>query len=150
VELQVVTVGVDGDDDDTYLPGDMMPLADDVTAIAHAFKTAHASAIETKAGRVLSGANERQLRLAVENLVNVLAAAGVRIHLAEDVVDDGDEDQPDSTKPGKRGDTRKPVDPTVDMSTTSPSASVKTLDDGRLVLDAKDLDAALAALTSDV
>lgn len=149
VELQVVAVDVDGRENTNHLPGDLMPLAEDVAMVAAAFKSAHAAAIETKAGRVLSGRNERVLREAVENLVNVLAAAGVRIRLSEVETDD-DEPTPTSEKPTRSGDVRKEPDPDVDLGTTSPSASVKALDDGRLVLDAKDLDAALAALTDGV
>lgn len=139
-ELQIVAVGVEGDDVDEVSLGDLIPFAEDIDHITRAFKAAHHSSIEAKAGRVLSGQNERRIREATETLVSVLAAAGVRITV-EEAPDD--EDVPDSlSKPGK-DDVRKPVDPAVDVTTTSPTASAKTADavievkDGAFVMDAE-------------
>lgn len=53
-----------------------------VESAAETVKTLLAAAGEEKAGRVLSGANATRLRSAVEHLVAVLAAAGVRIDAA--------------------------------------------------------------------
>ena len=145
-ELQVVAIPTDLSDGEDYPVGDSLPLASDVDKIAYGFKAAHAASMETKAGRVLSGANERQLRSAVENLVNVLAAAGVKITVAEPA---DEPDEPDAANAAKRGDVREPIDPNVDLSTTSPSASTKTLEDGRIVVEADDVAKTLASLGID-
>jgi hypothetical protein len=55
-----------------------LPFADEVDDVAVAMKT-YLAAMETKAGRVLSAANESRLRAAVENLIGVLKVAGVEI-----------------------------------------------------------------------
>lgn len=120
VELEVVAIAV-GSDDGPAL-GDDMPFAEGLHQIAHHFKVAHEGAMEAKAGRVLSGQNERRLRQAVENLVNVLSNAGMNIRLAE-----GDDDAPGDLpgKPGQSSDVRKPPPPEADLSTTSPSGAMK-------------------------
>jgi hypothetical protein len=77
VRLVVTTVVEHGkDDEDTY------PFASMVNETAQSIKMAlfTEGAMETKAGRVLSGVNESRLRAAVENLVGVLKAAGVDIN----------------------------------------------------------------------
>ena len=135
--------------------GDLIPFAEDIEQVTRMFKAAHHSAIEAKAGRVLSGQNERRIREATETLVSVLAAAGVRITVEETPED---EDVPDSlSKPGK-DDVRKPVDPAVDVTTTSPTASAKSavpgieVKDGAFVLDVEAMRrqaAEYAALAAD-
>lgn len=132
VELTVVAVDVEGNEADDTPLGDVLPLADDVLTLAAHMKAAHASALETKSGRVLSGQNERKLRDAVETLVNVLSAAGMNIALVEATDDDAAGSTPDAVTGAKRNE-RKPIDPAVDMSTTSPSASVKSL--GNVAVD---------------
>lgn len=125
VELEVVAINVDGGDG--VAVGDVMPFAEGIHHIAHHFKVAHDTAIETKAGRVLSGQNERRLRQAVENLVNVLANAGLNIRLAE-----ADDEVPGDLPGGRpgRSDVRKPPPPEADLTTTSPSGSMKGADTG--------------------
>lgn len=148
VELEVVAVGIKGDDVDDVALGDIIPFAEDIEQITHAFKSVHVQAIQTKAGRVLSGANERRIRSVVENLVSVLAAAGVKISV--DTTDD-DDNTPASVTPTKKADERQPVDPAVDMTTTAPSASTKsaiiTESDGTFILEADAVRAQIAALT---
>lgn len=123
-ELQVVALGVEGDDVDEVSLGDVIPFAENIMDVAHAFKAVTAG-VEVKAGRVLSGQNERRIREATETLVSVLAAAGVRISVQEH--EEEDDGKPDSTTDPEKSDVRQPVDPMVDTSTTSPSASTKGL-----------------------
>jgi hypothetical protein len=153
VSLQVVAVSEEtGEEDDSIPLGDTMPLAEDIGRVVFALK--RATSVETKAGRVLSGANEQQLRVAVGNLLAVLAAAGVRV--------EGTMDTPDDELPGRvvpnsrrrgsspsstgRGDTRVEVDPAVDMTTTSRSATTKGMP---VAMDAASLQAALDTLLDD-
>lgn len=122
VELTIVPIRAEADEeepeDDEIPLGDALPLAQDLMAIALNVKTLKA-ATEGKAGRVLSGANERALRTAMQHLVNVLAAAGIELG---DIV-------PERARPtgntGSDGDVRREMDPAVDLETTSPSASTK-------------------------
>lgn len=150
-ELQVVALGVPDEDVDEVSLGDVIPFAENIEQVAHAFKAVQ-SAMEGKAGRVLSGQNERRIREATETLVSVLAAAGVRISVQEH--DEEDEDTPESATGIGKSDTRKPVDPMIDTSTTSPSASGKSLDevievkDGVVLLDAAAVRARLAGLVT--
>lgn len=149
VELQMVAVSVDtGEPDDTPL-GDVLPLAEDVQRVTYLLKHALAVTLETKAGRVLSGANEQQLRVAVGNLLAVLAAAGVRV---EGTMDTPDDELPGRVVPNSRrrkhdtgttGDMREEVDQRVDLTTTSPSATTKSV---APVVEATDLAATLAGL----
>jgi hypothetical protein len=102
-ELVQLTVSMDGAEE----PGEkMLPfpaMLDDVTAGLKLLFT-HG---EDKAGRVLSGINERKLRGAVEQLVSVLRAAGLEISLGPHGNDQPDQ-QPeailDSTAPSTRPD----------------------------------------------
>lgn len=119
VELSIVPVLVESAEEGDEVPlGDALPLVEDVMGIVTAFKTAQ-RAMEGKAGRVLSGANERNLRTAVEHLLNVLAAAGI----------DLGEVTPDKPRPtgnsGSDADQRIEIDPAVDLETTSPVATTK-------------------------
>lgn len=143
----------DGDEPETAYDAsewgvaDDMPFADDLLRLAGLMKAANRAAVETKAGRVLSGANERRLRQAAEELVSVLAAAGVRIHLSEVDLDDDEDGKPESM--AQKPDARRDPDPMVDVSTTSPSADGTKSAEGTVVLDRASLDAALAALALD-
>lgn len=119
VALEVVPVYADGQEADADVT-DLLPIADDLMTLTSLFKAAQGR-MEGKAGRVLSGKNERALRESVERLVAVLAQAGVKIGLVE-VEDDDD----DPTKPPGTGDDRTPVDPRIDTETTSPSATTKS------------------------
>jgi 2'-5' RNA ligase len=115
-----VTVEVDDPADAGEAFGDMLPIAELLdTLIAGAEKMLVAK-METKAGRVLSAANESRLQAAVESLLKVLAAAGVHI-----------------------GEPEAPATPAANVTTpesTAPSAQdVKTV-------DAADLAGVLAAL----
>lgn len=133
VELQVVAVGTGDDDVDDYHPlADALPLADMVKSVTLAVRTSRGS-LEAKAGRVLSGRNERRLRTAVQGLLDVLAAAGVDIDPGGDRRDPGHDLDVD-------GDGRRDVDPSVDIESTAPSAS------GRKSLTLADVEADLAAL----
>lgn len=124
VELTIIPIAVDDTpvDDDTPV-GDMLPLAEDIMSIVSAFKTASKQAMEAKAGRVLSGANERALRTAFSHLIAVLLAAGI------DLGDINPEDpQPLGNTGGSSGDQRREIDPAVDIETTSPAAITKGAD----------------------
>jgi len=125
VELSIVPVPVDGEDyDEDEVPiGDALPLVEDVMAVVANVKTAQ-RAMEGKAGRVLSGANERALRTALQHLIAVLAGAGIDL---------GDVD-PENPRPtgnsGSSGDVRREMDPAVDVGTTSPAGAVKDAQNG--------------------
>jgi len=154
VTLEVVAVSQEtGEDDDETPLGDAMPLAEDIGRVTFALK--RAASVETKAGRVLSGSNEQQLRVAVGNLLAVLAAAGVRV---EGTMDTPDDELPGRVTPNSqrrsrttsgraKGDARIEVDPSVDLTTTSPSATTKSIEG--VVLDAADLQATLDALLDE-
>ena len=75
VRLQVDVEPVDGGSMDEVIAN---PAMDALGDAAYAVRMLGKS-LETKAGRVLSGANESRLRAAVEHLISVLEAAGVRI-----------------------------------------------------------------------
>ena len=119
VELTMTFEPVPGSDDEEVAFGDAFPLVEGIMGVVAAMKTAQAMATEGKAGRVLSGSNERSLRTAVEHLINVLAAAG--IDLGEVSVD---KPRPVGNT-GSDADVRREVDPSVDLSTTSPVATTK-------------------------
>lgn len=72
-----------------------------------------AAGMETKAGRVLSAANETRLRAAVEHLIAVLRAAGVPIDTRAN---------PDAPTPGAATDTTAPAQPTTGGGVTAPDA----------------------------
>jgi hypothetical protein len=77
--------GYDGDPDTQ--PGPQYIVLGALKSIeqtAIAVQVANEYAVEVKAGRVLSGANEDRLRTAVEHLVAVLRAAGVTIDVSGD------------------------------------------------------------------
>lgn len=99
VRLAVTAERVDGEGgDDGEVPvGDLLPLSEMVELTTAGLNTLNPG--EVKAGRVLSASNMTRLRTAVEHLIHVLAAAGVRI---------GEQAEPDN--------------PTVDTETTAPSA----------------------------
>lgn len=113
VELQIVAIADDGTEDTDVPLGDTLPLAEEIERVAFALKGAYQTVMEAKAGRVLSGANEAKLRAAVETLIHVLAAAGVRVRL----VDQPEDNPEDGTDPNR-----------VDQGTTAPSAEVKALE----------------------
>lgn len=124
VELQIIVTTLDGSDIAYDVePMDTMPFAEDVALLAARFKCAHVARLEGKAGRVLSGSNERQLRAAMETLVAVLAAAGVRISVEEHTIE-ADDTNPTSLTDS--GDVREPEDARIDKASTSPAAQAKT------------------------
>lgn len=119
VELSISVDPVAKEAAPDFALGDSLPLAGDLMLIASAFKAAHV-ATEGKGGRVLSGANERDLRNAFQHLVDVLAAAGIELG---DVTPDKSRGQTNTG--GGSSDERIPVDPAVDTETTSPTAVTK-------------------------
>lgn len=156
VQLEVIALPGDDDDDvdtdedgaryetDQDVPlGDGMPYAETLDMLTASMKSVLVSTarrkMEGKAGRVLSGANERALRSAFQHLANVLAAAGIELDtvtpenptpLANNT----------STGTGSESDPRYTVDPRTDVETTSPDATIKAApgtqrDDGTVVLD---------------
>lgn len=134
IAVPVGATGSDDEDDDEVGVADALPIADEVYTLASAFQ---AATMQTKAGRVLSGANERRLRDAVEGLLNVLRAAGVHI-------DNGDE-PPSRDGALRDSDPRKEVDPAADLESTAPSAQVKGAPTGELLtIDMSELNARLA------
>lgn len=124
VILQVVAIADDSDDDGSeadYDPrADAAPLADLIQNVAFTVKATKPGTIEGKAGRVLSGRNERRVRTAVRGLLDVLAAAGINIDPEEidprDTIGDFDLDS----------DQRREQDPRVDPETTAPIATTGT------------------------
>ena len=121
VELTIVPLlADDGDEDEAKdMPlGDALPLAEGLLGVVSGIKTAQ-RAMEGKAGRVLSGANERALIEGLRHLLAVLSAAGI----------DLDDVAPDRARPtgnnGSDGDVRREMDPAVDLETTSPTATTK-------------------------
>jgi 2'-5' RNA ligase len=108
VRLQVDVEPVDGGDVDEVIAN---PAMDALGDAAYAVKVlAH---METKAGRVLSGANEARLRAAVEHLISVLEAAGVRIgeHADESPLPAVNATTPDTTSPTVLSEKALPPDP---------------------------------------
>lgn len=104
VRLSVVTVveeekSIDGVDAFTGLP-------DMIATVIEGTKAMLAVGVETKAGRVLSNANETRLRAAAEHLFAVLRAAGIGI-----------------TDPGENR--QKPVETLHDVDTTAPSGGIQ-------------------------
>lgn len=138
LELSVVPLAdePDYDEDDVPSYAETMPLAESVYIVASAL---HGAAMEGKAGRVLSGANERRLRSAVLALIRVLSAAGVEI----DPADAEGMDLP-AAAPNKprTSDPRKDPDPSSDLTTTAPAAHK----DAQVELDFADVQAKIAAL----
>jgi HK97 family phage prohead protease len=134
VALSVSVVDDDGQEIDVPI-GDLLPLSEMVESVSAAVKRARSAGTEAKdgqerkAGRVLSGANAQRLRAAVENLITVLAAAGIEIN--EEAATTG-------------------AIPLVDTETTAPSArATKALDgdDGDMVeLDVAEIAATLAGI----
>lgn len=109
VTAEVMTAGVDrADDEDAPSPGPEYVLLGALKGIEQctlSVQVAAHFAAETKAGRVLSGANETRLKAAVEHLVAVLDAAGVRINTAPGTDPDAltkPTTTPDSTAPTAR------------------------------------------------
>lgn len=129
VDLHIVPVLAEDDDEDeapTFSVLDAYPFAESVMDVANSFKSAliqqqAMQAVEAKAGRVLSGANERALREAFQHLANIMSAAG--IDLGEVV--------PEHARPvgndGNDGDQRREMDQSVDTTTTTPLATTKGL-----------------------
>lgn len=107
---------------ETYLIGDVTPMVD-MAELLYKGVSSILTGVEGKAGRVLSGANEAALRASVENLLGVLARAGVTV------------DNPNASPAAATQDT-------TDTETTAPAANVE----GK-VLTAADLDATLAELS---
>lgn len=121
--LQVVATTDDGVESDDYAPiADALPLAEAIESVAFAIKTTRVPPVEGKAGRVLSGRNERRLRLAMQNLLDVLAAAGV-------LIDPERQPGEDTVKPAtaRTDDARREVDPSIDLASTAPSTVTKGL-----------------------
>jgi hypothetical protein len=120
VRLNVVTVV---EDDTTITPIDgFSTVPDMVDAAAEGVKALLAATqgqVETKAGKVLSGANEARLRAAAEHLFAVLRAAGIAVE-----------------EPGKN---EQPIeDPTVNADTTAPSGAAQAAATGGAAVAAKD------------
>jgi len=97
----------------------MLPFPSQIEDVTSGVKAWLTHAPQTKAGRVLSAANERRLLGAVESLVAVLKAAGLEIDARPKQADDELDDAPsepivasDSTAPSARPDT-KTIDPTL-------------------------------------
>lgn len=116
--LTVVAIAEDNTETEDYSLAEAMPLASSIAAITHIIKSSKPTTIEGKAGRVLSGRNERQLRDAVERLLDVLSAAGVPIATTDDQrrLAEADLDLD--------ADARREMDPGVDLETTSTTAQV--------------------------
>lgn len=154
VDLQIVVVGDTDDEEDEADQGadedtesssptiaDTLPLADYINRVVLGMKDSLHSSPEGKAGRVLSGANERQLRQAVQNLLAVLEAAGVVI--------DGLGER--STQEPTSGDARDPMDPNIDLGTTSPSATLSSKGaEETVALDRSQFDDELAKLLDGI
>jgi 2'-5' RNA ligase len=101
-----LTATVDGEDLDADIPvGDLLPLAEMIHTVSGGLRSLDVA--EVKAGRVLSASNAQGLKTAVEHLIRVLDAAGIKITADPD--DDG------STA-------------AVDTETTAPSARGKSAD----------------------
>lgn len=117
VTLQVVVTTEDGGEADDYAPvADALPLAELIENVAFAIKVTKVPTIEGKAGRVLSGRNERRLRDAMQNLIDVLAAAGVNINPEREP---GEDTVRHDT--ARADDQRREVDPSIDLASTAPS-----------------------------
>lgn len=113
VELSVL---VDGQEE----PGEeMLPFPSQIDDVTSGVKAWLTHSPDTKAGRVLSAANERRLLGAVESLVAVLKAAGLEIDAKPKQADEETDNTPsepvvasDSTAPSARPDS-KTIDPTL-------------------------------------
>ncbi len=107
----VVTASVEGEDPG---PGEVAdvpePVAAGIDAAAVGVKWLAEMAQQTKAGRVLSGANENRLRTALEYLIAVLAAAGIEVNSRAE--DPGDA-VVDTTAPSARGEAAERTEPQV-------------------------------------
>ena len=97
----------------------MLPFPSQIEDVTSGVKAWLTHSPQTKAGRVLSAANERRLLGAVESLVAVLKAAGLEIDARPKQADEELDDAPsepivasDSTAPSARPDT-KTIDPTL-------------------------------------
>lgn len=106
VELTIQVVPVEGGDEPTAdeVEGALLAPAGralDVSISAVKAALAHTSAIETKAGRVLSEANSTRIRAAIEHLIAVVQAAGVQIEVGEPKP--VSTTTPDSTAPSANG-----------------------------------------------
>lgn len=135
VRLQVSYVTDDGDKEEEAQDYSVHAFAEPLERVATEVKAA--LGLETKAGRVLSGANEARLRQAVEHLIEVLRAAGVRVGENR-----SEYDTTGSTPVG--GVTPDTTSPTVN------AAETKGLGDGMVTLDPADLAAGLALLGDEV
>ncbi len=138
MEVTVIRASDDNSDDEPTI-ADALPLAENVWNVASALHGA--TAMQAKAGRVLSGANERRIRDAMETLLNVLSAAGVEIETGKGPKQDRERDS----------DPRVEADPLADVTSTAPAAhhGVKALvpaDDAPVTLDLAEVNAQMRAL----
>lgn len=138
VTLQIVAMREHAEQESAST-ADAYPLADDLTRVIATIKAGRPEVVEGKAGRVLSGRNERRLRGAAEELIAVLRAAGVTV---------GDPTDPAETTTviTDSGDIRREVDPDIDPDSTSPATNT-----GRksLMLTREQIEADFAALQID-
>lgn len=109
-------VSVDGQEE---AGEEMLPFPSQIEDVTSGVKAWLTHSPQTKAGRVLSAANERRLLGAVESLVAVLKAAGLEIDARPKQADEETSDAPsepvvasDSTAPSARPDA-KTIDPTL-------------------------------------
>ncbi|GAB2858455.1 hypothetical protein GCM10022221_67450 [Actinocorallia aurea] len=89
VRITVATVPVDGQD----ALGEASPLPGMLDAAAAVVKSHLSAGREVKAGRVLSGLNQRRLREAFQHLVDVLQAAGVTLPLGDGKEEKDDDEE---------------------------------------------------------
>ena len=130
VELAITPIIVgDGSEEQSAALADAFPLADEVMSVVNTLRLAD-SALEGKAGRVLSGANERGMREAILSLLNILTSAGME--LGEDIRAAISKPRGEINRTTS-GDERVDVDPAVDLGTTSPAGSTKSLKGGEML-----------------
>lgn len=115
-EPVALTVTVHGDEEGAKSePGEgLVPFPGMLDQVSAGLKAFLLCAEENKAGRVLSSANERRLKAAVQQLVGVLQAAGVDVSLGdEEPVRTVPTVTADSTAPSARTDEKTVVDPAL-------------------------------------